>query len=356
MKPLSTQFLAKLKHLVAGKIARSADGSRRISDSTQNTRWQELVLGFEIIHDAGYTLASPENLKQKHIQAMCQEMETRKLSASVIQRRLSIFRVFCDWIGKPGMIGAPENYVQDPGVVKRIYGADRDKGWEANQVDWAETMVKAAELDGRLRAIIGLGYHFGLRAKEALMFRPKTDDLGAMLYIVRGTKGGRARPVPVESKEQRDFLEQFVHPLASKATDSMCWPDRNFEQSQRRFYYLIGERMGITRAQYDTSFHGLRHDYVNRKLEERGYTSPVKGGDHQAQVKADSATVDRARMQVMQFVGHARTVITTAYSGPVKKTKASRLTMPPLPDAGDQVQGAGATPHTDNTGTDAGSE
>lgn len=320
---LPESFLAQLKEVTRGHIGRSADNSRRLGTRTQKARWQELVLGFKSIYQAGYALADPTNIRQKHIHAMCADMERRGLSGSAIQIRVSMFRIFCSWIGKQNMILPAENYVSNPATVVRVCGAQRDKGWDTSTINYTEILQAAQEVDSRLAAIIGLAHHFGLRAREALMFRPMIDDVGAYLSITQGTKGGRPRVVPVETEAQREYLSTVVQPFA-KGAASMCWPDRTAEQGYHHFYYLLRRRLGVTRAAYNTTFHGLRHDYVNTKLEKAGYQSPVKGGDHRQQMKDNPETVLVARMTTMAAVGHARTSITTAYSGPARSTQKSQ--------------------------------
>jgi len=42
-----------------------------------------------------------------------------------------------------------------------------------------------------------------------LLFKPHLADKGTHLYVMHGTKGGRDRVIPIETKEQRQLLDKL---------------------------------------------------------------------------------------------------------------------------------------------------
>ena len=150
------------------------------------------------------------------------------------------------------------------------------------------------------------------------MFRPFADVTadGSQVNLVRGTKGGRRREVPIDSDIKRSTIDA-ARRLVPNADAPLARPDRTLEQNRNRFYTVI-RKFGITRKKLNVTAHGLRHQYGNDRYEDlAGRPSPVRGGGY---IGRD---VDRcARLGVARELGHARENITSCYFGPIVRKPA----------------------------------
>ena len=89
--------------------------------------------GFKELRALNYKLEDVRHFKERHLMVLAQAWEAKGLSASTIQNRISVFRTFAEWIGKPGMILSSENYVKNPESVTRHCVAQWDKTWSGQQ-------------------------------------------------------------------------------------------------------------------------------------------------------------------------------------------------------------------------------
>jgi len=277
------------------------------SFATQDKRADVLYAGFKQLHDLNFRMETVMSLRGKHIEALAKDWETRRLSASTLQNKLSIFRTFAEWIGKAGMVRGIEHYLGS-GTTARSSIAREDKSWSGKGVDIAAKIEHVREKDERVALQLELQLAFGLRAREAMQLRPHLADKGTYLCITHGTKGGRDRVEPIRTAEQRTLLERaktFCATLSSSTSD----PRRKLSQWKNHYYQVV-RSCGIMRKDGITG-HGLRHEYANERYRElSGADSPVRGG----------ATVDReadhaAREVVAEELGHSRADVTTHYLG-----------------------------------------
>jgi site-specific recombinase XerC len=81
-----------------------------------------------------------QHFKERHLMVPSHHWEAKGLSASTIQNRISVFRTFAEWIGKPGMIHGSENYVKNPQSVTRHCVAQFDKTWSGQEKNLAEIL------------------------------------------------------------------------------------------------------------------------------------------------------------------------------------------------------------------------
>ena len=99
--------------LIGDRITRSADGSRVIGTLTLEKRRSELKIICNDLYELGFQLKDPTNIRNKHVVALGLHWEAKGYSASVLQNRLSHLRVFCEWIGKPGLVRDSVEYVRN---------------------------------------------------------------------------------------------------------------------------------------------------------------------------------------------------------------------------------------------------
>lgn len=305
----------RLKGLIAQFGSRAADGAGRVGFATSRARAEVLLQAFRALHELGFLIRRPENLGNRHVQALVAQWEAQGLSASTMQKRFSIVRVFCGWIDKPGMLGELESYVSNPEVVRRTYVATQDKSWTASNVDIRAKIEEVFTRDPHAGVQLLLQWAFMLRAKEAWLLQPKLADQGAVLAVNWGTKGGRHRVVPIREAWQRTILE-FAKGYANDVNGSMIPATFSLKTWKCRFYRVC-RRCGISQ-EAGLVPHGLRHQGANDLYEElTGVASPVR----EAAPAEVAAWLDRlARSIVAETLGHSREQITSAYCGKRNRT------------------------------------
>lgn len=295
---------------------RAHESNKAISDATADKRWKVLFAGFRQLRELGYRLERPESFCGRHMQALVDAWVEGRLSPSSIQNRISVFRTFCEWIGKRGMIEASANYVTDPSAVRRTSVATQDKSWTPRGFNAAEIIAQVREYDVRVGTAMELQLAFGLRVRESLLIRPHLADLENVLDVSRGAKNGRHRVLRIRTEDQCLALER-AKSVVQAETDSVAGPvsERDWDQVKDHYYYVM-DKFGITRRGGITS-HGLRHENANAYFAMvAGYRSPVQGGP----APTDRAKERFARLQLAEHLGHSREPITTHYVGRVKAT------------------------------------
>lgn len=287
---------------------RRVDGDRA-SDDTRRKRGQVLMQGFAQLRDMKFRLNDVRQFKGRHMQALVDHWIAEGLSPAVVQNRISIFRTFCGWIGKHGMIHPSIHYVTDPKHVTRSSIATRDKSWSTQGIDPVVVMDRVRLIEPWVAMALVLQWTLGLRVRESVMFRPWVADLGQVVDVNRGTKGGRQRMVKITEPRQRTALDDakaFVSGMdASVAPDALT-----LKQARNRFYAVL-RKVGVTKQNGMTA-HGLRHEFANAYFEElANYPSPVRGGP----APVDKSIEHYARLETAEALGHSRENITTHYLG-----------------------------------------
>lgn len=289
----------------------AAHKKKKVGASTQDKR-ETVILGFfSDMFRLGFHIKSIYNLKQKHLIAVFNHLEKKGQSPSTIQNKISIMRVFCNWLGKNGMVIESSNYVKNKASVRRSMVAKEDKSWDGHGVDVLTKLPEIAKKDEVVALELELCWAFGLRVKEAIMLRPAVAHSGDFLWVREGTKGDRTRVVPVKNDAQRDVLER-AKAVADKKSGFIGPRGKTYEQKRRHFYYIL-ESFGITLREEEITAHGLRHQYLHKGFKDRlGIDAPVKGGDLSL---VDEDELQVASQQLMEEAGHTRVAIGASYYG-----------------------------------------
>lgn len=300
--------LMKVAH-AEGRTA--AKGGRMVSFKTTADRIVDLKGFVRTLHDLGYQITDIRNLKTRHIAAVAAEWERRGLSAATLQKYFSHLQRLCEWVGKPGMIRDPRDFLSDASVFERNYVATEDPMNDEQKVEVKRALeaLRNACLVTWLQLM--LAWAFGLRAKEAMLITPHLDDAGEMIRVHRGAKGGRPRVVPIENDLQRELiaLAKTATPIRSS---SLVPPEFTLKQWKSRFYRRL-RSVGLTRKEIGVTAHSFRREYLNEVYEMlTGHKSPVKGG----MPSVISTKEDRlSRHEVAARAGHGRIQISNAYLG-----------------------------------------
>ncbi len=300
----------KLQNIIDKNNRQGLNKPKVISFKTMEERARTIFLAFRQLREGGYKLDDPANIKPKHIDYLCDRWLNEGLSAATLQSRLSIMRGFCSWVGKDGMVLTPEHYFGDR--AKRTYVANSDKSFAAANVDIDALIENVMDEDLHVGMQLKIQHVFGLRRKEAVMFKPFRADKGEYLSVTDGTKGGRDRIVPIRTDLQRQALLQ-AKAIARTPDGFLGNPKLTLEQALWRYSNLI-RKHGITHKMLGVTGHGLRHQYANDRYEEiAGVPSPVRGGSVNDKMKDEVA-----RLTVTEELGHGRKQITSAYYGSSK--------------------------------------
>lgn len=338
-----------LQHILRLHNDRHATKPKAVGFKTQAERAGALFRCFADLHALGFKIKNPYCLGGRHIRALMEDWTApqprsrrRPLSAATIQNELSHLRTFADWIGKPGLVLPAESYVADPARVARRCVATSDRSWPARDIDPDALIEEISAYDAWVGAELHVARAFGLRVKEAVMLQPRSAEksrsqavdasgpAGPYLEVIRGTKGGRLRHVPIDTPAKRAALDA-AKALVAEDSQYLADPARSLKQNLDRLHNVM-KRFGVTRRALGVTPHGLRHGYAGDRYETLARVpAPVRGG-----AATDAAADERARLQVAEELGHARVQIASAYLGGPRKRP---VPLPPHPRIEDERRG-----------------
>lgn len=297
------------------RISFNRSWKTKVSHRTIQKRRDVLYASFVQLHVGGFKINEPLNIKPKHIEHLVAFWVKEELSPSTISNRISIINIFLKFIGKEIMVKSPQDYVNDPSLVRRTYVNKEDKSWSAKEIDIPDIVKKASDIDVYSSMQVELMFAFGLRVQESIALQPFKSDYGNYLLVMHGTKGGRTRIVHIDSDIKRDVLDR-ARALCGEIHRNMSNPDRDIRQEINRLYYVM-KKLGLTKSEMGVTPHGLRHQYLNDAYEDiTGHASPVRGG-----VIVDKALDEQARLFTMLEAGHGRTSVGANYYGSAKQPK-----------------------------------
>lgn len=255
------------------------------------------AMGAEL-YALGFTPATVEQLRPKHIDAWVDHWQAKELSAATMKNRLSCLRWALEKVNRLSIIPASNDRL---GIARRRYVTQVDK---SRTLDERLQAIDCPFLRGSLR----LQAAFGLRRETSLKIRVAEAWQGDRL-VLKGswTKGKVPHEVPIETDEQRLLLRQ-VRLLVGNA--SLIPAHLRYVDQLRKYQYQTAK------AGFD-KLHGLRHAYAQRKYEAlTGWPAPVKGGPRQFELGEEERARDKqARLEIAKELGHRRRQITNVYLG-----------------------------------------
>lgn len=310
-----SNLITELNKLLAKHSGTRVNG-RVASDRTSSSYGEGLRAMFKKLLSLGYKLEKPENLSERHVEALCKEWYRLERSPKTMQVNLSHLRIFAGWVGKENMVKDIHHYLPDVPreklKVKTV--AQRSKSWSENGIDVAVKIAEADALDWRFGLMLRLQLSFGLRRMEVIQAVPWKNDHGDK-FAAYATKGGRPRDIHIETPEQRQVLDMVKARL--KKTETLGWPTRpdgsasDLAYSTRKYSRLLPQ-IGITRSQALVTGHGLRAQFAENAALIASLI-PVTLGGTGGQMDKDELNLQRAR--VSEKLGHSRVSVTPAYYG-----------------------------------------
>lgn len=319
---LPKPLLYELRTIIKEHRDKAAHKEKKVGAATQEKRSADIENFFRDLYSMGYKLQSVHSLKQKHLTAVFNYLEEQGQAPSTIQGKISTMRMFCEWIGKFGMVKDSTDYVTDPRSVGRSTVAQEDKSWVGHGVDVLEIIDQAREIDVIVGLYMELIMAFGLRIQESVKISPYASHEEGSNYIrIReGTKGDRPRVIPIEETVQMDIItraKQFV----DEKTGYIGHRGWTVKKKMRRLLY-VAERCGITLAASGVTLHGLRHQYIHQSFKRlTGIEAPVRGGNLQEVTEEEFRRVSHL---LVERVGHSRPQVLSAYSGSSERRRGPR--------------------------------
>jgi len=117
---------------------------KKVSNAHIYKRKNILINGFKALRDSQYRLNNVNNFRGRHFTYLFNSWMDQNLSASEIQNRASVFRVFGNvWLKKGGMIEKTEHYAgKNFHRVKRTTAATESKCWSDKNINPIEIIKK----------------------------------------------------------------------------------------------------------------------------------------------------------------------------------------------------------------------
>ncbi|NEX64905.1 site-specific integrase [Noviherbaspirillum galbum] len=277
-KPTHGGFKPKLDWVIAQHVHKKVGKSGHASLQTQKTRTNVLFKCFgELRNECGCKIEDPKNIKPRHIGRLVQLWKAKGIAASTIKNNLSILAIFCEWVGKPGLVKPMAYYCPE---LKVEYAAKVDKSPSKNEIDVKDLVSKMYAYDRHVAMQFLFAMAFGARVRETCCFKPHVNDRGLYIEMSQGTKGGRYRTVPIEEPFQKFVLTALKNHVPARNRHHPGYianPNKTLAQNERRYEYVMS-KFGITKADYGFTSHSLRQQYGCDSLEKWGITATVRGG------------------------------------------------------------------------------
>ncbi|MDQ9170134.1 integrase domain-containing protein [Oxalobacteraceae bacterium R-40] len=321
--------MSKLSELIFAWLHLFADHRKdgKVSSvCTQGHFWTVIPYIFKTLHELGFKLEKPENIQQKHIQAIVQHWwyRPKPLKVKTITNYLYLLREFCRRMGKGNLVKDIRHYLPEVDPAKLVVrsATPKEKNWVAVALNLFEIFQKVDQYDERLGLMLRLELAFGLRREEVLKCNPHMQDRKTYFEVFPNQgKGGRTRTIPMTPA--RRLILDYVKARAKK-NGYLGWDyNRNgtqgsLKQNLKRYSNMM-TALGFTKKGYGFTGHSFRALFVENDLILHSIIPPSAGG---TTGQMDKDELDVHRMQTVQAVGHNDSSKLNAYGVkmPVAKT------------------------------------
>ena len=306
----------KLARLIetANEVVRQ-NAAERINGKVASNRTQEYSAQVATetcrrLHRLGYYLEDVRGLGEKHIDAIVKDWHKNGLSNKTMQNQYSRLKIFCGWLGKPGIIDKsgigvaaylPEIPVKE---FKVKTFTEKSKSWTGKGVDVIKKLKEVMENDQRHGHMLMLSLAFGLRKKEQLLMKLWQADKGNALKVEGSVgKGGRFRILTIDESTPYGKFQRWSLDEAKKVCgkyQSLAWAGLDYKQCENRYYHYM-KKVGITKLDLDIVGHDLRAEFAENQALIRGLLPPSLGG-----TAAQMARPERQAIlgEVSNMMGH----------------------------------------------------
>lgn len=230
--------------------------NRRAGTLTQQKNAGQVRRFCDVVQNK-YGLQNIRNLKTKHVVGAIEELKSQGLGSSTLASYVTAARSIAQTIGKQNIVPRSnrELGISRAGDRLKPVKADTDKlnDITAQLYEKAEWLGLAAEMRKE----------FGLRAKESLLSTEVADGK----LVVRGSKGGRPRDIPIRNESQRELLDRIQDHLNREGKTSLVPSRLSLKQGLKSQSNTI-HRLGGTKEN-NAHPHSSRHSYA-QALHEQG--------------------------------------------------------------------------------------
>lgn len=284
--------------------------NRNASLSTVKSYREKLKAFFHRMADLNMKVSSILEITPRQVRRVFDMFLENNYSASYMAQTNTVVRRLGVWINKPDLC-PPMGYLTDEAEkIKRQGSAVQRKDWgDENLINQA--IEEVAAISEVAACQLKLARHFGLRVREVLEAKPGEMVVGNVLHVLRGTKGGKSRVVPIESDIQKEVLAEALEIAEANRVGLLATHGTKTYAKARRDFYKIMDDAEITKSKRGLVAHGLRHEYANDEYKRlANVDSPIRGGP------VVNPKVDKvARKKLSERLGHARPSITSHYIG-----------------------------------------
>jgi hypothetical protein len=223
--------------------------NREDSFATQRSRKEHLAGVATLLH-SHFGLQKWDNLKMKHVDEIVRTWKQQDNGRRAIEGKLSNLRWLVRKIGKANLVPWTNAELGiEPGKI-------------ISDADLREMLARVP--DPRVRAMMLLARHLGLRFEEASLFRPWRDAEGGRVWVKRGTKGGMPRFLLLHNREQVDAIG-FARSLTQGDRGLIPETFATYEKWRQHVYPIL-RNAGLSR-ETDVTFHDLRRTYFVIRME-----------------------------------------------------------------------------------------
>jgi len=258
--------------------------NREDAFETQRARASALMGAARMLHEK-FGLQKWANLGEKHIERVVSTWRSADAGRRGLDCKLSHLRWLVRKIGKANLV--PRSNAElgvEPGPRKTRAG-------KCISDEQLQTYLASLD-DPRMRAAIRLGRYFGMRCREAMLFRPGRDFDGERVWLKRGTKGGRPRYLWLHNAKQREVIEE-VRALVGDGDGALIPPEWPSYKKWAEHCYRKFRAAGLGRKT-DAIYHDMRRTYARDRM---GY------------LMLHGRTPEQAAALVARELGHSRTDI-----------------------------------------------
>ncbi|WP_160474957.1 helix-turn-helix domain-containing protein [Cupriavidus sp. SW-Y-13] len=275
---LPQAFAEAYKNLALAKLTIPVGRNSTLSAQTQLLRLTTHLASFRELIDDGYTIETPFDCDSQHIAHLVRKwiVDFKQLPGTV-ENKLTHFRAFALWIGKPQIVRPMREYLERPEAYRRSYSAQADKTWSGNKISAIDVIGKIAPREPHIAIQLRLQLLFGLRPVEAFLLQPRHISESGMLFVNRTSEGKSVRELPIETPEQWQALLD-AQELENPSDGCMIPAPYTFRRWRAHYYYVL-HRHGLTTEEMGITSIGLRHEFVNSQyVAVTGVQAAVKGG------------------------------------------------------------------------------
>jgi hypothetical protein len=181
------------------EIKQLGERHRDGSYATQAGRARTLSSFATFTHDAGHTRLTLRGIKDRHVDAFVAHCQDKGLATGTLKNIIAHLRWMAEKIGKQNIVARRNDCY---GIADRVYVTNESKARELTAEQLNKITDPYCAMSLRLQAL------FGLRREESLKIRPGQADRGDVLHLQASwCKGGRARDIPIRTKEQQQLLD-----------------------------------------------------------------------------------------------------------------------------------------------------